>query len=80
MYTQFSEKYNLIKADLVKIWKGFLIAFAGAVVAYLTSVTGLIDYSAYGQSALFAQSIVMIGSSTIVNALNKWLSTTEYTV
>lgn len=74
-----SEKYNLIKEDLKKIWKGFLIAFAGAVVAYLTSITGLIDYSVYGSNALLAQSVVMIISSTIVNALNKWLSRTQYT-
>ena len=73
-----SEKYNLIKSDLKKIWKGFLIAFAGAVVAYLTSVTGLIDYSTYGSNALPIQSLVMIVSSTIVNALNKWLTMTQY--
>jgi hypothetical protein len=73
-----SEKYNLIKEDLKKVWKGFLIAFAGAVVTYLTSVSGLIDFSHFGQFAFMAQSAVMVVSSTLINALNKWLSTTEY--
>ena len=47
-----SEKFNLIKADFIKIWKGFLIAFGGAVVTYLTSVSGMIDYTHFGQMLL----------------------------
>jgi len=73
-----SQKYELIKDDLKKIWKGFLIAFAGAVVAYLTSVTGMIDYTQYGDMAFVVQSAVMVVSSTIVNGLNKWLQKNTY--
>jgi hypothetical protein len=73
-----SEKYSLIKQDIYKIWKGFLIAFSGAVVTYLTSISGMIDFSQFGQYSMVAQSGVMVVSSTIINALNKWIAATEY--
>ena len=75
-----SEKFSLIKQDFIKIWKGFLIAFAGALVTYLTSISGMIDYTNFGQYAVLVQSGVMIVSSTLINGINKWLSTIEYPI
>ena len=71
-----SEKWDLIKQDWYKIGKGLIISLIGATAAYLGQVSGLIDYSSYGQYGPFIALGVSVLCSNIANALNKLINTT----
>lgn len=74
----FSRAWSLIKQDLMKVWKGFLIAIGGAVVAFLGDVSGLIDYSQYGVYAPYVALAVSSICSTLINLIRKYISGTVY--
>jgi hypothetical protein len=73
-----SKKFSLAQEDLKKIGKGFLIALGGAVIAYLTNLSGIIDYSQYGIYAPYAMLGVSTLSSTVINIIQKWMNSTVY--
>ena len=76
----YSPVWELVKADLKKVGVGLLVALGGALATFLTDVTGLIDFSHYGPTW---GPIIMLAfsslSSSFVNLIRKWLSTTVYT-
>lgn len=74
----FSEAWTLIKQDLYKIWKGFLIATGGAVLAFLPQVSGIIDYTQYDQFGPFLALGVGALCSSLINVIQKWMSNTTY--
>ena len=73
-----SKKFELIKEDLKKIGIGFLIALGGAICAYLGQLSGIIDYSKYGEAAPYVAVAVSAFSSTAINVIQKWIRSTEY--
>jgi len=73
-----SQKKQLIKQDLIKIGKGFLIAISGAVIALLTDISGMIDFSIFGEFAPYVSLAVASLASTAINAIRKWVSENEY--
>ena len=68
---KFSKSKQLIKDDLKKVLNGFLIALGGALIAFLGDVSGLIDYSRYGQYGAFIALAISSISSSIINLLRK---------
>ena len=78
--TIFSQKWNLIKPDLIKVGKGLLIALSGAAAAYLETIAGQIDFvKTFGPSiAPFAAMIFAALNSAIINALRKYATSTTY--
>ena len=75
-----SKKFSLIKADWKKIWKGFLISLGGLVIAYLSSISGLIDFSHYGNLAPFIAIAVSFVASNLINIIQKWINASTYQV
>jgi len=75
----FSRPWGLIKQDLIKVGKGFLIALAGAAIAFLGEVSGIIDYSAYGEAGPFIALAVSSVCSTVVNLIRKLINGSVYT-
>ncbi len=73
-----SQKWQLIKQDLKKVGIGLLLALAGALAAFLGDVSGLIDYSAYGQAGPFVALLVGSVCSSLINLIRKWMSETKY--
>ena len=73
-----SKKFDLIKEDLIKIGKGFLIALGGAVCAYLAQLGGVIDYTRYAEAAPYVAVAVSAFSSTVINIIQKWINTSTY--
>lgn len=67
---------QIIKQDWQKIGKGFLIALLGSAMAYISQevlpMLQTLDLSGW-------ELIAVTLSSTLVNAIIKWLSTTTYT-
>ena len=78
--TIFSQRWDLIKPDLLKIWKGFLIALAGGTAAYLETVAGQINFTKdFGPT--FGPLVLIVFSSAnmaVVNALLKFAGKTTY--
>lgn len=74
----FSKAWSLIKQDLKKVGKGFLIAVSGAVVAFLGDVSGIIDYSQYGVYAPYVALAVGSICSSLINLIRKYVSGTVY--
>jgi hypothetical protein len=73
-----SEKGDLIKQDLIKVGKGFLIALAGATVAFLSDLTGVIDFSQYGEFSPIIALVVGSFCSALVNLIKKWIEESNY--
>lgn len=61
-----SKKYQLNKRDLLKIGNGALIALGGAILTYVASTVGNIDFGA-------STPIVVAVASILVNAGRKFL-------
>ena len=75
----FSERWILIKQDLKKVGIGFLLAIGGATCAYLGDLSGIIDYSAYGEYSQFVALAVGSVCSSLINLIRKWMGSTVYT-
>jgi len=74
----FSKHWELIKQDAKKVGKGFLIALGGAVVAFLADMSGMIDYSQYGEASPWVALAVSSLSSSLINLIKKWIGTSVY--
>ena len=74
----FSKAWELIKQDLKKVRKGALIAIGGAIVAFLADLSGMIDYSQYGEAAPWVALAVSSLSSSLINLIKKWIGTSVY--
>jgi hypothetical protein len=61
-----SPKFTLNAEDLTKIGRGLLIALAGAVLTYLASIIGNVDFGPYTP-------VVVAVGSTLINAGLKFL-------
>lgn len=73
-----SKKFSLIKKDLGKIGRGFLISLGGLAVAYLSSISGLVDFSLYGDMGPFIAVAVSFFASNLINVIQKWINTSTY--
>jgi hypothetical protein len=73
-----SEKFTIIKEDLIKVGKGLLIALSGSAIVFLSSVSNVIDWSRFGSNSQLYMLIATAISSSIVNLIRKWVGTTEY--
>lgn len=65
-----SKKYKLNKQDLLKIGKGAVIALIGALLTYVASIAGNIDFGAYTP-------IVVAVLAIVVNAGRKFIASEE---
>lgn len=66
---------ELIKQDWGKIFKGFGIALGGSALAYIsTNIIPMLQ----GLDLSGGEVIAVAVASTLVNAIMKWLSTTQY--
>lgn len=73
-----SGQFNLIKEDLKKIGVGFLLAIGGAIIAFLTDVTNIIDYAKYGVYGPILQLGISSLAAALINLIRKWMSTSIY--
>jgi hypothetical protein len=73
-----SKKFELIKDDLKKVGRGFLLALGGAVIAFLADVGNIIDYTQYGQYAQLVALVVASLSSSFINLIRKWMTFNAY--
>jgi len=62
-----STVFTLAKDDWIKIFKGALIAGAGAGAVYLVQAIGALDFGLYTPAVVALASI-------LVNALRKWMA------
>jgi len=62
-----SKKYKLNKKDLKKISKGFLIATAGAGIAYLLNILPSIDFGIYTPT-------IAVVCATLFNSILKYIN------
>ena len=74
----FSKKWELIKQDWKKIGKGFLISLGGLVCAYLANLSGLINFSLYGNMGPVIAIAVSFFASNLINIIQKWINVNEY--
>ena len=75
---QVSKKWSLIKQDWKKIGKGLLISLGGLVCAYLANISGLINFSLYGNMGPAIAIGVSFIASNLINIIQKWIGTTVY--
>jgi hypothetical protein len=61
-----SKAYSLNKADLYKILKGACIALGGAILTYLASIIGEVDFGSY-------TAVVTAVGGVLINAGLKFL-------
>lgn len=73
-----SNRWSLIAMDWKKIWKGFLISLGGLVCAYLANLSGLVDFSKYGDIGPVVAIGVSFVASNLINVINKWIGKTTY--
>ena len=76
--SKISKAWILIKADLLKVWKGFLLAIGGAFVAFLGDLASVIDYSQYGDYGAVIALLVASVASSLINLIRKWMTTNKY--
>lgn len=73
-----SKNYELVKQDIIKVGKGFLLALAGAMIAFLTDLTGIIDFSQYGEMSPYLALAVGSVCSALVNMIRKYIEQNKY--
>jgi len=64
-----SKKYNLSQQDLLKVFKGAIIAMTGAFITYLSGIIGNADFGVWTPIATASWSIV-------VNLCHKYMTDT----
>ena len=66
-----SQKYHLVKQDLVKIIKGALIAGTGALCTFILQNVGQIDFGQWTP-------VVVASISILMNTILKFVEKTRY--